>query len=468
DQASLQLENLIQSSAKLVVVRAGAARATYFKDKALNPDSAVPTFLGSVAADPDVYSHFFALANDEFLQVIDVAGDVRIQTALKAPEGTFYAVRRITRDKQGARTDRYEFFSQGKALLGRREQAATLVPTQRPWYQGAAAKGRLFVTAPYLFASTGELGLTVAAPLIDGGGVLATDISLRAMETFLARLKLPANGAIAVQDQSGHVLAFHGDGLFDSLKIAPMTEQGNLGNPYFAVLRSDAQVGSSIAAVGADGARFVINHKRVQVAEDSSFRITIWAPVSDFTAAFQQAQKDVLLLAVLVLLLLLPLAFVGSRQISKTLTGMAQDSERLKRLDFTQQPQQTRSMLYEIQTLGEAQSVMHEAIQSRTQGLAREAGAPGGQRYQALARTKPLTALAPCAVWCPRYCPVRGGHAVPQDRAQHPGFCPAHQRRPLAVIRGSAAGSRRPGDRQIRGGVCGQPQPVGDRGRRLQ
>ena len=69
-------------------------------------------------------------------------------------------------------------------------------------------------------------------------------------------------------------------------------------------------------------------------------------------------------------MVLVPLAFLGSRQIAKNLTAMASDSERLKQLDFSQEPHQTSSMLYEIQALGDAQYVMHGAIQRRTDELA--------------------------------------------------------------------------------------------------
>jgi len=369
DQASLQLENLVQESAKLVVVRAGASRSIYVQNGALNPDGVVPTFLGSVAADPNVYSHFFALANDEFLQVIDTGGDARIQAALKAPEATQFVVRRILKDKQGQRTETFHFLNKEKTLLYRRSQPAKFVPTERPWYTQALAKGRLVVTEPYVFASTGELGLTVAAPLADGDGVLATDISLRAIEGFLANIKLPANGAIAVQDSKGHMLAFHGNGLFDPIKIAPMVESDKLDNALLSVLKAGDDAASSIMDVGPTQQRFVVNHKRVRVAEDAAFRITVWAPVSDFTAAFNTAQRDVMLLSLAVLVVLVPLAFLGSRQIAKDLSAMASDSERLKRLDFSQEPHQTSSMLYEIQALGDAQYVMHGAIQKRTDEL---------------------------------------------------------------------------------------------------
>jgi HD-GYP domain-containing protein (c-di-GMP phosphodiesterase class II) len=370
EQASLQLESLVKQSGNLVLARSGSERQMFVRDGALNPGSMVPTFLGSSEAEPDAYSHFFALQNNEFLQVINVLGDARIQAAIKAPDGTAYAVRRITRDKQGQRTDSYHFLSASKDLLGSRSQPAALVPTERPWYQGALSQKHLFVTEPYLFASTGELGLTVAAPLQDGAGVLATDISLRGMETFLGRIKLPPNGAIAVQDQQGRVLAFHGNGpRLEGLKIAPLSEPASLTNEYLSVLKKDAQVVSGLQKVGPEQTHFVVNYKAVQAVPGMALRITVWAPVSDFTAAFRQAEHDVLSLALVVLLVLAPLALLGSRQIAKSLTAMAVDSERLKRLDFSQEPHRARSILYEVQALGDAQYVMHGAIQNRTDEL---------------------------------------------------------------------------------------------------
>ncbi len=368
ERAAFQLENLVQTSAKQVVVRAGANRSTYINNGALNTDGVVSTFLGSVAADPNVYSHFVGLDNDEFLQVINTGGDERIQAALKAPANTEYVVRRITTAGLGQRTDRYQFLNRERTLMAVREQVATLVPTERIWYAAPIAKGGVYVTEPYVFASTGELGLTVAAPLKDGEGVLATDISLRGLAKFLAGIKLSANGAIAVQDAKGRVLALTAKGLLEEVRVQPLAESASLESPYLAVLQAQNDAASGIASLGPQGQRFVLNYKTVQV-EGASFRVTVWAPVSDFTAAFNKAQNDVMLLSLAVLVVLVPFALLGSRQIARTLTAMASDSERLKKLDFSQEPHQTDSMLYEVQALGDAQYVMHDAIQKRTEEL---------------------------------------------------------------------------------------------------
>jgi len=47
------------------------------------------------------------------------------------------------------------------------------VPTTRPWFAAANAAGELLLTEPYVFATTGEPGLTISAPLPDKTGFLA-------------------------------------------------------------------------------------------------------------------------------------------------------------------------------------------------------------------------------------------------------------------------------------------------------
>ena len=369
-QTAHELQSLVELNAKFVVTQSRGEIDQFLKDGHINHAAVVPIFLSSLDADPTLYSHFIGISNEEFLQVIGIRGDARIIDALKAPPGAYFAVRRIVADDKGIRTDQYKFLDRARTALELSIREAKLMPTQRPWYLKAIERNELAVTDPYLFASTGELGITVAAPLPGQCGVLATDISLRSLQEFLASLSLPPNGAIALQDSQGNVLAFHGQGSnFAKLTIAPMTAPDKIEHPYLAVLKDmDGTTGSQIVPQGA-GEKFVVTRFKTAEVGGTAFRVVVLAPLSDFTGAFNQAQRDVILLAILVLLVLLPLAFIGSRHIALSLAAMAKDSERLKLLDFSHTPSKTDSFLYEVNALGEAQSVMHGAIQKRTKDL---------------------------------------------------------------------------------------------------
>ena len=91
--------------------------------------------------------------------------------------------------------------------------------------------------------------------------------------------------------------------------------------------------------------------------------------MDDFTAPVVDARKDVLLVCGAILVLLLPLSLVGSRQVVNALALLAENSERIKRLDFASDPVKPVSSLYEINTLSDAQSVMHRSIKERTDDL---------------------------------------------------------------------------------------------------
>jgi HD-GYP domain-containing protein (c-di-GMP phosphodiesterase class II) len=202
--------------------------------------------------------------------------------------------------------------------------------------------------------------------------VLATDISLRSLQEFLAGLSLTPNGAIVLQDDQGRVLAFHGKGSrFKDLVIAPMTPPDKIDNPYMDVLKqATVETGAQIVTLGTGkGEPFIVVRQKTEPIGGAAFRVLVMAPLSDFTGAFKKAQRDVILLSLIVLLGLLPLAFLGSRQVARSLAAMAQDSERLKQMDFSVSPHKPETFLYEVNALGEAQYAMHGAIQQSTRDL---------------------------------------------------------------------------------------------------
>lgn len=375
EQTWLRLDSLLQGSARFVAAQANGAGEQFAEaDGRLNRRDMVAGLLAAIEAEHSIYSHFFGLANEDFLQVIGIRGDERLIAALQAPPQAYFAIRRIGRDGRGERLEDWSFLDRQRQPLAERRVASGFRPGSRPWYAAALQQDGLIVTDPYLFASNGELGVTIAAPLPGRIGVFASDINLASLQHFLAGLKLPANGLVAIQDGEGRILALHARGeRYQGLQVAPLTTPAAVDNPYLAVLSPQAGGhGAEMMTLGpGDGERFVVARQQSQPVGDSAFSVVVSAPLSDFLGPFRQAEKDVMLMSVLILLVLLPLAYLGSRRVAGTLQAMAADSERLKHLDFSQEPQRPDSFLYEIKVLGEAQCVMQDAIHRRTEELDR-------------------------------------------------------------------------------------------------
>ncbi|MBF7144677.1 methyl-accepting chemotaxis protein [Pseudomonas sp. hsmgli-8] len=95
-------------------------------------------------------------------------------------------------------------------------------PRKRPWYQAATAAGTTVLLPPYIFASSKQLGVTIAAPLIREGqlaGVVGGDLDLSALVAIITSLNVGGLGEAFLVDGDGKVLvSSHADQVLKSLK----------------------------------------------------------------------------------------------------------------------------------------------------------------------------------------------------------------------------------------------------------
>ena len=100
----------------------------------------------------------------------------------------------------------------GQVVTVEEDPADTFDPRTRPWYDGASAADGLFWTDVYVFFTSQEPGLTVSRAIRGEGGellgVAGGDITLAALSSFLADLKLGASGRALIVDGAGRLVAF--------------------------------------------------------------------------------------------------------------------------------------------------------------------------------------------------------------------------------------------------------------------
>ena len=82
-------------------------------------------------------------------------------------------------------------------------------PRQRPWYQDAAKAGQPVLTEPYVDASSGELIISAAAPVLADGkllGVAGSDFSLKTLVGMVNSIDLGGMGYAFLVNQQGQIL----------------------------------------------------------------------------------------------------------------------------------------------------------------------------------------------------------------------------------------------------------------------
>ncbi|TAK47760.1 MAG: GAF domain-containing protein [Betaproteobacteria bacterium] len=89
----------------------------------------------------------------------------------------------------------------------------------------------------------------------------------------------------------------------------------------------------------------------------------------EFTAPIVAARNQVILATFGFLLLVIPLAVIGTRRVGRSLQALAADSERIRNLDFSGRVAPPKSILYEVAALGHAHVLMKDTLASRTRAL---------------------------------------------------------------------------------------------------
>lgn len=374
-QASSQLLGLMNNVGSFVNTQS-RSNLHLFEDETghINPDGVIDGFISSLAIDYNLYGHYFALNNDEFVQVIAVRRHPQLAAFLQAPSDTWFAIRRIRQLMPDTRLEEWQFLNQKREKIGQLQKSTDYHPTQRPWYSSAQKSQKLAVTDPYLFASTQALGITLSHALTDHKGVLGTDINLSELQAFLDRLSLSPNAGLMVLDAQNRVIAHSLRGeAFKGVSIPALVPLSKIAHPAAAeIAKIPMQDKATLVDLPTSDQGiqpFVLVRNQTAVLDQSRFQVLVLAPVSDFTGPIDQTKKDILWIIAGVLLLLLPLSLLGSRQVARALVQLAHNSERLRLLDFSEDPKESKSFLYEINILSDAQQVMHRSIKARTREL---------------------------------------------------------------------------------------------------
>lgn len=367
-----RLTHLVDGACRDVALEAGAGRHFFIHGEGINDRDMEKTFLLRLSGEESLYSLYFGLDNDDFFQVINTGGNPGLAASLAAPPETRFALRVISRTPEGKRIERWRFLSAGRKVLGSQKTQTSYFPTKRPWYRQAVQTSSVAMTPPYLFASSGEAGLTVSSVLEGGRGVLGADLSLASLQTFLAKIPLTPGGAIVVSDRDNRILALYSKFAdYRFAEIPALEVLSRAGNPQLAVLGAwPAKAGETTPRiVDIKGDAFVFARSDYTAASGALFRIGVFAPLGDYSASILEARNRILYVTLVFLLILIPLAVFGARRVGRSLATLAGDARRISRLDFSGDVGRLPTILQEVDVLGQAHAIMKDTIRKRTRAL---------------------------------------------------------------------------------------------------
>ncbi len=316
---------------------------------------------------------YVGYANGAFIELdfIDRSGQ-EARKRVGAPDGAKFRLFVIAKSAaSGELQATTSFLDDALRVLARVSGPDDFDPRKRPWYEGAFEPDAPLLTAPYVFHLTDNVGYTVRMPISsDRSGVVAGDILIGEAESLLRQQGLGKSGVAFLFDDAGRVIA-HPD-LSQWLNAAGAGKQ----LPDLPHLSDIDAVGVRTAIdawrrTGVSEQFFKDNNGReylaavqpVILAGTADLRVIVFAAVDEFYSDIVAERRSLIVVAVLLLLAALPLAFVIGNRLSLSLRILSREVDRIQRFRFSTMPR-LRSPIREIDDLGRSVYTMRSLVQT--------------------------------------------------------------------------------------------------------
>lgn len=173
-------------------------------------------FFQLLRTEPQIAGIYFGDEAGNFVYVMNADGIGPYRTKLVSIE-------------DGSRTTEYIWRDEDFAIIERSFDPADLFDARiRPWYTAASQLKSRIWTDPYIFFSSQQPGITVAAPIHGAAeqlqGVVGIDLDIADISLFLSDLTVGESGAAFILSDDGRVIAHP-----DPARITSRNEDGTLG-----------------------------------------------------------------------------------------------------------------------------------------------------------------------------------------------------------------------------------------------
>ena len=241
-------------------------------------------------------------------------------------------------------------------------------PRSRPWYTGAvsamASRG-VYWTDPYVFFTTGDLGITASTAVLMPDATrlaLGMDIKLLDISRTTSQIVVGTHGYVLLLTVNGRLVGIPrsaggpDERRFRDLALKPVSA---LGTPEIdAGFDRWQRLGrrDGVVRYASNGATWLTAFQKIQYG-NQAFWVAVFAPEADFIPPWQPMAKALLGIFATVLLLSFLLARRYTRRFSDPLEALAANSARVAQLDFDE-GSPVESDIEEIEQLAAAQKKM--------------------------------------------------------------------------------------------------------------
>ena len=248
-------------------------------------------------------------------------------------------------------------------------------PRERPWFKEAQNSDQLVVTAPYVFFTTKEIGLTFAKRNQTSGAIVGVDATLAALSGVLQTLQPAPTTELVLMDANGYAIAYP-----DARRLIYADQSGHhrltkimeLGVPALGQLAlTSTPTNKLLPVLHSDNAWYGL---KLPIGDDYNDWQMLFAMPERvlFAEVNEHLYKELVISAIIIGILVVAGAVIG-HSIARPLLQLSNEVGALASYDFSRDIK-VHSNIHEVQQLSQLISRMASAIrnfQSISKKLAR-------------------------------------------------------------------------------------------------
>ncbi|MGE8059595.1 HD domain-containing phosphohydrolase [Pseudomonas sp. NPDC089547] len=324
----------------------------------------LPQLVETLDANRMLSAAYMGYANGDFLLVRRLR-DPQLLERFAAPPGTAFLLQSVNRDEGGRVQGEWRYYDRALNLLhAQAKPEYRYDPRTRAWFAEASAQPTTVLTPPYVFFTTGEIGLTLAQRSVDGGAVIGMDVSVNDLASETQGLRITPGTEIAVLDEQGNVVAYP-----DLQRVIVHERQGvrlsridELGVASLQHLYADPPQGPQSKPYQVDGQTWYGMRIPLTTLAGQDLQVLMAVPGHELLAGARQVLFEQLLWTAVLMAVLLVLGGVLGRRIGRPLKQLAVQVQGLAGFDFSREVG-VKSRVSEVRELSQVLGRMSGTIQ---------------------------------------------------------------------------------------------------------
>ena len=330
----------------------------------------LPLLREAFAVSPHISAIYAGYASGDFFLVRRVPDAPAARRQLGAPERAAYLVQSVERRAGGGDAGMFVWLGAGLERIASETRSGYAVfdPRERPWYRAAAAATGQIKTAPYVFFTTHEVGVTLARSAAESKTVVGADITLREISDALARQRITPGTEIALANSAGRVIGYPDAGRV--LRAGAAGEApaqallAEVGSPVLAALAGRLAAArepqTADLDIGGRTWRTLIAPIPLKGVPDPP-RLAFAVPLDELLTEARGIARDSAATTALVLAAALVLALLAARTIARPMRALVGEANAIRRFEFSR-PVEVASIVKEVDELAGTMAEMKRTI----------------------------------------------------------------------------------------------------------